>query len=101
MVVGSNGRIHFDYDMKIAEPFAQSDGASNVDMWPAYGALAGRPVALLRGALSDVLSAATFKKMVKTLPDAEGVSVPKVGHAPTLAEPAALAAIDRLLAKVQ
>ena len=60
MVVGSNGRIHFDYDMKIAEPFATADGASNVDMWPAFEALAGRPVTLLRGALSDVLTAATF-----------------------------------------
>ncbi|MEY4473436.1 MAG: hypothetical protein RL671_1740 [Pseudomonadota bacterium] len=101
MVVGSNGRIHFDYDMKIAEPFAQADGASNVDMWPAFQALAGRPVALLRGQLSDVLTAATFKKMAKLLPDAETVTVGKVGHAPTLSEPAAVAAIDNLLARVK
>jgi pimeloyl-ACP methyl ester carboxylesterase len=100
MVVGSNGRIHFDYDMKIAEPFAQADGASNVDMWPAFKALAGRPVTLLRGALSDVLSPAVFKKMAKTLPEAQAVTVPGVGHAPTLAEPAALAAIDQLLARL-
>ena len=100
MVVGSNGRIHFDYDMKIAEPFAQADGASNVDMWPAFKALAGRPVTLLRGALSDVLSPAVFKKMAKTLPEAHAVTVPGVGHAPTLAEPAALAAIDQLLARL-
>jgi pimeloyl-ACP methyl ester carboxylesterase len=100
MVVGSNGRIHFDYDMKIAEPFAQADGASEVDMWPAFQALAGRPVALLRGALSDVLTAATFKKMAKLLPEAEAVTVPKVGHAPTLSEPAAVAAIDQLLARI-
>lgn len=100
MVVGSNGRIHFDYDMKIAEPFAQADGASEVDMWPAFQALAGRPVALLRGGLSDVLTAATFKKMAKLLPEAEAVTVPKVGHAPTLSEPAAVAAIDQLLARI-
>ncbi len=100
MVVGSNGRIHFDYDMKIAEPFAQADGASNVDMWPAFKALAGRPVTLLRGALSDVLSPAVFKKMAKPLPEAQAVTVPGVGHAPTLAEPAALAAIDQLLARL-
>lgn len=100
MVVGSNGRIHFDYDMKIAEPFAQADGASNVDMWPAFKALAGRPVTLLRGELSDVLAPAIFRKMAKSLPDADAVTVPGVGHAPTLAEPAALAAIDRLLARL-
>ena len=101
MVVGSNGRIHFDYDMKIAEPFAQADGASNVDMWPAFQALAGRPVTLLRGQLSDVLTPATFKKMGKLLPDAEAVTVAKIGHAPSLSEPAAVAAIDKLLAKVK
>lgn len=100
MVVGSNGRIHFDYDMKIAEPFAQADGASNVDMWPAFQALSGRPVTLLRGQLSDVLTPATFKKMAKLLPDAEAVTVGKIGHAPSLNEPAAVAAIDKLLAKV-
>jgi len=100
MVVGSNGRIHFDYDMKIAEPFAQADGASEVDMWPAFQALAGQPVALLRGALSDVLTTATFKKMAKLLPEAEAVTVPKVGHAPMLSEPAAVAAIDQLLARI-
>ncbi|MCE2841313.1 MAG: alpha/beta fold hydrolase [Novosphingobium sp.] len=100
MVVGSNGRIHFDYDMKIAEPFAQADGASNVDMWPAFEALAGRPVTLLRGALSDVLTPATFKQMAKRLPEAETVTVPKVGHAPTLSEPAAMAAINQLLARI-
>ena len=101
MVVGSNGRIHFDYDMKIAEPFATADGVSNVDMWPAFEALAGRPVTLLRGALSDVLTDATFKQMAKRLPGAETVTVPKVGHAPTLSEPAAMAAIDKLLARVR
>lgn len=100
MVVGSNGRIHFDYDMKIAEPFAHADGASNVDMWPAFEALAGRPVTLLRGALSDVLTAATFKQMAKRLPKAEVVTIPKVGHAPTLSEPAAVSAIDKLLARI-
>lgn len=101
MVVGSNGRIHFDYDMKIAEPFATADGASNADMWPAFEALAGRPVTLLRGALSDVLSAATFEQMAKRLPEAVTVTVPKVGHAPTLSEPVAVTAIDQLLARIK
>lgn len=100
MVVGSNGRIHFDYDMKIAEPFASADGASNADLWPAFRALAGRPVTLLRGALSDVLTGETFARMGRELAGAESVTVPNVGHAPVLTEPAAVAAIDRLLARV-
>lgn len=101
MVVGSNGRIHFDYDMKIAEPFAEPGGEKGVDLWPALGGFKGVPTTLLRGELSDVLSAATFERMERELPDAEAVTVPRVGHAPMLDEPAAIAAIDRLLARVR
>jgi pimeloyl-ACP methyl ester carboxylesterase len=100
MVVGSNGRIHFDYDMKIAEPFATADGASNADLWPAFNALAGRPVTLLRGALSDILTPQTFARMGQELAGAECVTVANVGHAPVLTEPEAAAAIDRLLARI-
>lgn len=100
MVLGSNGRIHFDYDMKIAEPFAQPGGEASADLWPACEALRGRPVTLLRGELSDILSAKTFAQMARTLPEAEAVTVARVGHAPMLDEPAAMAAIDRLLARV-
>jgi pimeloyl-ACP methyl ester carboxylesterase len=100
MVVGGNGRIVFDYDMKIAEPLAQSGAEASPDLWPALAALAGRPVLLLRGALSDVLSAETLRRMAKMLPDCEAVTVPRVGHAPMLDEPEAAAAIDRLLARL-
>ena len=100
MVVGSNGRIVFDYDMKIAEPFAQPGGEAGVDMWPGIDALKGKPVLLLRGELSDVLSAKTHAAMAERLPGSEAVTIARVGHAPTLDEPAAVAAIERLLAKV-
>lgn len=101
MVVGGNGRIVFDYDMKIAEPFSQPGGEAGVDLWPAFAALDGRPVTLLRGELSDILSPETLAKMAGMLSDCEAVTVPRVGHAPMLDEPAAVAAIDRLLARVK
>src|SRR5690606_29259079 len=44
MVVGPGGRIAFDYDMKIAEPFHAPEGAAPVDLWPAFRALARHPV---------------------------------------------------------
>lgn len=100
MVVGGNGRIVFDYDMKIAEPFSQPGGEAGVDMWPGVDALKGLPVLVLRGELSDVFSGATQAEMIARLPGSEGVTVPRVGHAPTLDEPEAVAAIERLLAKV-
>jgi pimeloyl-ACP methyl ester carboxylesterase len=100
MTVGSNGRIVFDYDMKIAEPFRQPNGAAPPDLWPTLGGLVGKPVLLIRGALSDVLSARTLGRMHEALPQAEVLTLPRLGHAPTLDEPECVAAIDRLLAKV-
>lgn len=100
MTVGQNGRIVYDYDMKIAEPFERPGGEAGVDLWPGYMALAGRPLLLLRGELSDLLSTETLGEMARRIPDAVAVSVRRVGHAPTLDEPEAAAAIDRLLERV-
>lgn len=101
MTLSSNGRIVFDYDMKIAEPFATLDPtAEQVDMWPALQALAGRPVVIVRGAISDLLSEETLAGMLGRLPEAEALTVSGVGHAPGLTEPEVSAAIDRLLARV-
>lgn len=101
MVLGSGGRIAFDYDMKIAEPFEHDDGTQVVDMWPLWRALSGRPVLLLRGENSDILSADVARRMIAELPGAELASIPATGHAPTLDEPQAIEAIERLLAKVR
>jgi pimeloyl-ACP methyl ester carboxylesterase len=100
-LTSSTGRIVFDYDMNIAEPFAAIDpDALPPDLWPGVDALAGRPVTLLRGELSSLLSQATFEKMGRRIPQADAVIVPRVGHAPTLDEPEAVSALDRLLARV-
>ncbi|MXO84890.1 alpha/beta fold hydrolase [Altererythrobacter aurantiacus] len=101
MVLGPNGRISFDYDMKIAEPILQSDdAAAPADLWPALDAMKDRPVLMVRGALSNLLSQATFDEMKRRLPDAETVTVADTGHAPTLDEPEAVEAIERLLDRV-
>jgi pimeloyl-ACP methyl ester carboxylesterase len=94
------GRITIDYDTRIAEPMRAAADQPPVDLWPALGALKDVPGCLLRGALSDVLALGTHQRMAQTLPGSEAVTVPRVGHAPTLDEPEAAAAIDRLLAKV-
>jgi pimeloyl-ACP methyl ester carboxylesterase len=100
MVLGSNGRIVFDYDMKISEPFAKEGGEAPPDLWPTWEALAGRPVLVLRGETSDILAAETLQEMARRLPDTETQTVARVGHAPTLDEPESRAAIARLLARV-
>ncbi|WP_375391221.1 alpha/beta fold hydrolase [uncultured Sphingomonas sp.] len=96
----ASGKIVLDYDLKIAEPFRTADAAPPPDLWPALDALRAVPVLVVRGERSDVLSAATARRMAAALPGAELVTVPGVGHAPTLAERAAAAALDRLLARV-
>ena len=100
MTLGQNGRIVFDYDMNIAEPFAEPASLKPIDLWPAFDALEGVPLLSLRGALSDLFSAETMAEMARRRPDAEMVTVPDVGHAPTLDEPEAVAAIARLLARI-
>jgi len=99
MVVGENGRIVFDYDMRIADPLQTSRGEVP-DMWPALRALSGISTLLLRGELSDLLSPETVARMETELPRLRSASVPGVGHPPTLAEPEAQAAIATLLAEV-
>jgi pimeloyl-ACP methyl ester carboxylesterase len=100
MVVGGNGRIVFDYDMKIAEPLNAVPDGPAADLWPAFRALAGMPSLILRGELSDLLSAATVYRMQAEVPGLRAATVPRVGHAPTLAEPEAQRAIAALLAEI-
>ena len=90
--------ITFDYDMRIADNFENASAAP--DAWPLYEALDGRPVTILRGELSDLLSAEVAARMASEISDVELVTVPRVGHAPSLDEPESLAALDRLLARV-
>ncbi|TFI57772.1 alpha/beta hydrolase [Sphingomonas parva] len=94
-----NGRIVFDYDMRLAEPFKMPAGEAGFDLWPAFRSLDGVPSLVVRGELSDLLSEETVKRMCAEVSSLEAVTVPRVGHAPTLDEPIALDAIDRLLAR--
>lgn len=102
MTVCSNGRIAFDYDMKIADPFNDADeNAVPPDLWPGFEALASNPLLLVRGGLSALLSADAFAEMQKRAPNADVVVVEDAGHAPTLDEPEVRTAIDSLLASVK
>src|SRR3954467_315343 len=56
------GRIVFDYDMRIAEPFKLPGGEAGFDLWPAFRALVGIPSLIVHGEISDLLSAATVAR---------------------------------------
>lgn len=98
--LSAQGRIVADYDGRIAEPLRAPGDEAGVDLWPAFDALEGKPVLVVRGARSDVLAPATLAAMRARVPAITTVEVPGVGHAPTLDEPEAVVAIDRLLASL-
>jgi pimeloyl-ACP methyl ester carboxylesterase len=98
--LNSQGRIVFDYDQRIAEPFRVPGGEAGVSLWPAFETLRGMPLTALRGELSDLLAPETAAQMRASIPEMRLVQVPRVGHAPTLEEPECVAAIDALLAQV-
>jgi len=94
-----DGRVGFDYDPAIAEPFKQPAGAAPADMWALFDALGDTSVLVVRGETSDILSRETVAAMRARRPDLESVEVPRVGHAPTLEEDAAWTAVLDFLAR--
>jgi pimeloyl-ACP methyl ester carboxylesterase len=67
------------------------------DLWPLFGALAGVPLLLVHGGRSKLLLAETVARMRAARPDMAVATVPNSGHAPTLAEPEAVAALEAFL----
>jgi len=92
-----NGEIRFDYDMAIAEPFKSLGATPAVDLWPFFEALAQKPLLVIRGEKSDLLTPETAAKMQRVAPQLKLATVPGVGHAPELDEPVAAAAIEDFL----
>jgi pimeloyl-ACP methyl ester carboxylesterase len=92
---GEDGALHPRWDIRIAE--ALRAGGAAPDLWPAFGALAHVPVMLVRGELSDLLSAETAARMRRERPDMAFVNVAGSGHAPTLEEAVVVPALDRFL----
>ena len=99
--LNNSGRVVLDYDMRIAEPLRVPGNEAGVDLWPVMAAFAAIPTLILRGELSDLMSEETAQRMKGDIgEEAELVTVPRVGHTPVLTEPAAVAGLDRLLARV-
>lgn len=93
-----DGSLRQDWDPAIVKPLAGSD-ANDSDLWALFGTLTALPVLLVHGGKSIVLSAETVAQMQRRHPAMEVVTLPKVGHAPTLDEPAAREALERFLGR--
>jgi pimeloyl-ACP methyl ester carboxylesterase len=90
-----DGRFEMRCDPEIAGPFHRATSAP-IDLWPIYDRLRC-PTLVLRGAQSDLLSAATADAMAKRGPLAQVVEIEGVGHAPMLMNEAQIALVRRFL----
>lgn len=90
-----------DYDPAISQNLNANEDQAAPDLWPVFAAMSTIPVVVLRGELSDILSADTLGVMAQVHPDLISVTVPGVGHAPLLREPECIEAIDRLIGRFQ
>jgi pimeloyl-ACP methyl ester carboxylesterase len=87
-----------DMDPAIGKAFGAPAGAP-ADLWPLYAQIDHMPMLVIRGALSDILSAATVERMAREKPHLETLTVANRGHSPLLTEPACLTAITSFLAR--
>jgi pimeloyl-ACP methyl ester carboxylesterase len=85
--------LRITYDPALREAFLAAFEGPEVDLWPLFDALAGLPVALIRGANSDLLSSATVAEMRRRRPDMLFAEVPDRAHIPFLDEAEAQAVI--------
>ncbi len=93
--------LSITYDPALRESFLAAYEGPEVDGWPLFDALAGLPLALIRGANSDLLSEATAAEMRRRRPDMIFADVPGRAHIPFLDEPEAVAALRRWLEVLQ
>ncbi len=93
--------LTFNYDPKLRDAVLGGEANLNPDLWPFFNALEGLPLALIRGANSDLLTTETAQKMREARPDMIFADVPDRGHVPFLDEPASLDAIRQWLEKLQ
>jgi pimeloyl-ACP methyl ester carboxylesterase len=98
----TDGALVLDYDPKLSETLASFDPAQPLPtLWAQFDALAGVPVMVIRGANSDILSAAALAAMAARRPDLVRLDVPDQGHAPALRDEATMRAVVAFVQRCQ
>lgn len=85
------------YDPALRDAFLAAFQGPDPDLWPLFDACAGLPLALIRGANSDLLSPADAREMRLRRPDMLYAEVPDRAHIPFLDEPESLRLIHAFL----
>ena len=93
------GALKLRYDPKLRDAVAPAfePDAEAPDLWPLFDAMAGLPLAVLRGISSNILSAETAAEMRQRRPDMRFVELAGRGHVPFLDEPDSRALISAWL----
>lgn len=99
-VAEDGGRLVAAYDPAITQTLAAvGPDTPLLPLWDQFGALATVPVMIIRGALSDILSAQTVSAMKVAKPDLEILEVADQGHAPLLNDAETMNAIAGFVAR--
>lgn len=100
LAVETPNGLRLPYDPTLREAFLKAFEGPPVDLWPLFDALAGLPLALIRGANSDLLTMETVEKMRTRRPDMDFAEVPGRAHIPFLDEPEAVALVRGFLGRL-
>ncbi|HHX91492.1 MAG TPA: alpha/beta hydrolase [Paracoccus sp.] len=95
--IATDQGLDINYDPALRQAFMASVNAQSADLWPLFDAACARPLALIRGANSDLLTQATADEMASRCPSMILEEVPDRGHIPFLDEAESLRAINRFL----
>ena len=93
------GGLGLAYDPHLRDAVIEGSAQPAPDMWPLFNALIGKPLALIRGANSDLLTAEAAQKMQAADPDMIMANVAGRAHVPFLDEPEALTALNEWIAR--
>lgn len=95
-----DGQWEFKTDPKIGDAFREGLKQTAADMWPLWSAIT-QPVLVLRGAESDLLSAATVDRMLATHHAAgrvaQALTIADTGHAPMIMDAPTVAVVREFL----
>jgi pimeloyl-ACP methyl ester carboxylesterase len=95
----ADGKLRMDFDVRLARTWERR-GTGDHDLWALWHGAREIPTLLVRGGISRVLTPETIERMKAEKLDLMTVEVPGVGHAPSLVEPEAFAAVETLLRAV-
>ena len=92
--IQTNDGLTINYDPALRDAVIANWTDPPPDLWPLFDSLSGLPLALIRGANSDLLARDVADEMSRRRPDMIFADVPDRGHVPFLDEPESLKALQ-------